>query len=43
MNSIVGTWKLVGASAADANGNPPPEPYDQPMRGQRRRLLAQPQ
>ena len=25
--SIVGTWKLVRASAKDANGNPLPEPY----------------
>jgi hypothetical protein len=27
MNWIVGTWKLVGASATDGNGNPLPEPY----------------
>ena len=25
--TIVGTWKLVRASAKDANGNPLPEPY----------------
>lgn len=25
--SIVGTWRLVGAKAADLNGNPVPAPY----------------
>ena len=27
MPSIVGTWKMVGATARDRNGNPLPAPY----------------
>ena len=27
MQSIVGTWKLIGAAARDRNGTPVPDPY----------------